>query len=220
MNIDGLPVIQLSDLLPGDVLLYDIPGTFQQIVTAFDGMGVNHAALYLGDGMVGEAVIEGVSKNPWNTGSWRSPKAIARRHPQFTPAVLAKAKALTEELRDYAVGQLFLCAGICLIRQSGATDPFVKGMYQYVMDLADSFLQSLQDNKKKPLICSEYVYRSYTEATLPVELKVDLFRGAKLSQAEKDEILAKLAKLSASFVSPGDLLLTPSMVTLGVIDVY
>ena len=46
MDITGLHIVGLDEVFPGDVFLFDIPGTFAQIISAFDGpTGTNHVAL-------------------------------------------------------------------------------------------------------------------------------------------------------------------------------
>ncbi len=220
MNTDGLTKIAFEDLQPADVLLWDIPGPFFHIVSAFDGMELNHASLYLGAGQVAEAVPAGIVKAPWNTGPFRSPQAIVRRFDDVDSlAVLSKAGEFVAQGNRYAYGQLLLTAGVCLLRQSGVEDPMAKAVESMFIHQAAVFIDHLHAAGKKPMICSELVYRCFTEADPPFAISVDLFRGKKPSQERVDEIMTALVGLSANFVSPGDLFLTPSLKTVGVIDV-
>jgi hypothetical protein len=216
----GLAAITMDDLLPADVLIFDIPGTFGQIVSSFDGEHCNHATLYLGNNQVAEAVPEGVTRNPLNQGAWRSREVLVRRYgvPVDVLPVLERAEHYLEIGSRYAYGQLLLCAGICLLRQSGATDPFAKMIETWVMSQAAKFVQSLQDHDKKPMICSELVYRCYEEADPVLPIQVDLFRGKYAGGPEgRARILASLNKLSPMFVSPGDLKISPSLRTVGLL---
>jgi hypothetical protein len=220
MNTDGLTKITFKDMIPADVLLWDIPGPFFHIVSAFDGMELNHASLYLGAGQVAEAVPQGIVVRPWDQGPLRSPQAIVRRAGGAdTLAVLAKASEFVSQGNRYAYGQLLLTAGVCLLRQSGVEDPMAKAVESMFIHQAAVFIDHLHAVGKKPMICSELVYRCFAEAVPPHAISIALFRGMKPSQERVEEILVALARLSANFVSPGDLLLTPSLKTVGVIDV-
>ncbi|WP_046868854.1 hypothetical protein [Microvirga massiliensis] len=60
------PVIQPSDLLPGDVLLYRprAPNTFQRLISKFTDSPYTHAAICLGDNRVAESLVKtGVTTN-------------------------------------------------------------------------------------------------------------------------------------------------------------
>jgi hypothetical protein len=220
MNTDGLTKITFKDMIPADVLLWDIPGPFFHIVSAFDGLGLNHASLYLGAGQVAEAVPQGIVVRPWDQGPLRSPQAIVRRAGGAdTLAVLAKANELVAQRERYAYGQLLLAAGVCLLRRSGVEDPIAKAVESLFLYQAGQFIDYLHANGKKPMICSELVYRCFAEAGSPWPISVDLFRGAEVEGERREAILSALDGLSANFVSPGDLLLTPSLGTVGVVDV-
>jgi hypothetical protein len=81
------------------------------------------------------------------------------------------------------------------------------------------FIDHLHAVGKKPMICSELVYRCFAEAVPPHAISIALFRGRSPSREQAEKIQAALAGLSANFVSPGDLLLTPSLKTVGVVDI-
>lgn len=216
-----MPKIEFKDLLPADVLLFDIPTVIGRIVSAFDVFGFSHAALYLGAGMVAEAVDTGVGANPWNVGPWRSPQAVVlRAKTTDTLPILAKAYEFIKDGRRYAYGQLLLMAGICVVRQSGVQDPFGKMLESWLLDMAGKFIDGLHAIGEKPMVCSEFAFRCFTEAVPPCPISYDLFvdRG-DLTAEEESEAKAKLAKLSPSFISPGDLYRSPSFDILGAIDV-
>jgi cell wall-associated NlpC family hydrolase len=65
MPADRLLVIQPGDLLPGDVLLYRprVPNLVQKVITSTTDSPYTHAAIYLGDDLIAEAMFpRGVRK--------------------------------------------------------------------------------------------------------------------------------------------------------------
>ena len=160
--------IKVNDLLPGDVILYKGTGFISRAIQFFDGTDFSHAAVYLGDGMVGEAIASGLERQPFEKGAkgiWVQAHRIKEVVPTMDP-VLTVANAYLDQGNRYGYEQLLLLAFLCLTRKLRLT-PTMRYLVRSVLDSATSSLTALVSQKKQPMICSEYVYRTYDEALPP-----------------------------------------------------
>ncbi|NTU67892.1 MAG: hypothetical protein HGB02_03315 [Chlorobiaceae bacterium] len=159
--------MQVGDLRPCDVLLYHGDSAVSQIIQWFDGSEYSHASIYDGS-MVVEALAGGVVSNEVGasvTGSsfvdvWRMKKGgdfIGSPELPDRPVLDVVAKYSAEGGR-YAAGELLLLALLCTTRRLPL--PFLR----WALDGAASWLEELIDEEREPMVCSELVFRSFSEA--------------------------------------------------------
>jgi hypothetical protein len=157
--------INVNELLPGDVTLYKGTGFISRAIQFFDGTDFSHAAVYLGDGMVGEAIASGLERQPYEKGAhdiWVQAHRLTEVVPTMDP-VLNVANAYLDQGNRYGYEQLLLLAFLCLTRKLRLS-PTMRYLVRSVLDSAASTLTTLVSQKKQPMICSEFVYRAYDEA--------------------------------------------------------
>jgi len=58
-NMDN---ITKKEVVTGDIILYHGDSLLAKLIQFFDGTEMNHASVYLGEGMVGEALVGGLTK--------------------------------------------------------------------------------------------------------------------------------------------------------------
>lgn len=158
-------VIKQSDLLPGDVLLYKGKSFISRAIQFFDGTDFSHAALYMGDGIVGEAIASGLKRRTYEEGAsgiWVQAHRLKDVVPTMDP-VLDVANAYLDQCNRYGYEQLLLLAFLCLTRKLRLT-PSLRRLVRSVLDAAAAVLTRMVSQNKEPMICSEFVYRAYDEA--------------------------------------------------------
>ena len=113
---------------------------------------------------------------------WVADRRLANNPTTMQP-VLAKAEDYLSQGERYAYGQIFLLAGICLLRRANLSNPLMRRMAQAAIDKAAAFVRCCQSNGKQPMICSEFVYRTYHEAVPgadnPYDIQVTEFWSAE-----------------------------------------
>jgi hypothetical protein len=158
-----------QQLLTIDVLLYHGTGLISNAIRFFDGTDVSHASLFLGETppAVGEALARGLTERSLAVSVGDSAWVMARRlkaRPSDVSPVLDRAKYYLAEKERYGYEQVLLLAFLCLIRKPKIT-PIFKRLVIAVLEKASQLLLRLTAGGKQPMICSEFVYRCYEEAT-------------------------------------------------------
>jgi len=159
--------IGIHDLKPCDVLLYHSDATISQLIQWFDGSEYSHTSIYDGD-MVVEAIEEGVRRRTLAVTMsdtiyadvWRLRKDghwIGSPDLPFTP-VKDVIDGYVAESDRYAYEEILLLALLCTSRRLPL--PFLR----WALDRAADLLVSMANNGKEPMICSELVYRCFSEA--------------------------------------------------------
>jgi len=160
---DTITILELWD---GDVLLYRGTSFISKGIQFFDGTEVSHAALYLGNEQVGEAVGHGLLSRGVQESiagaEWVQARRLKERPTDMGP-VLARGLWYVEQGNRYGYEQILLLAFLCLTRKLKMT-PTLRLLVRTVLDVAASLLTRLTSMGKQPMICSEYVYRAYDEA--------------------------------------------------------
>jgi len=162
-------------LAAGDVLLYraedGLKNLHAALVRKLDGTEVSHAALYLGGGRVAEALAvgehAGLGIQPV-LDSLRGSKWVVARRLEHSPGamdpVLVVAQEYVDQGNHYGYKQILLVAAVCLTRKldwdSWLMRRIARGVFRASVALIDTFRQE----GKEPMICSEFVYRTYDEA--------------------------------------------------------
>jgi len=158
-------VLKISDLSPGDVLLYQGTALISRAIQLLDGTDFSHAALYLGGDTVGEAVSAGLVRRSFAAGSaglWVQAHRLKESVPNMDP-VLAVANAYLDEGPRYGYEQLLLLAFLCLTRKLKVA-PSLHALMRRSLDAAAALLTRLLSQNSQPMICSEFVFRAYDEA--------------------------------------------------------
>lgn len=158
----------VKDLLPGDILLYHGTGLIARLIRFFDGTEMNHAAVYLGEGRVGEALAQGLVRQTLAKSLRGTAYVAVRRlkaYPETMEPVVDKARSYLALGNRYAYDQLLLLAFLGLTRKL-PVNAFLKWLLRKIFDQAASWLTA--QGERQPMICSEFVYRCYDEA-LPTE---------------------------------------------------
>jgi len=155
-----------ADLASCDILLYRGRGWISKAIRFFDGSEVSHAALYLGRGMVAEALSAGVVRRDLRTSVGGADRVLVRRlhpAPRNLRPVHAHALAIVAEGERYAYEQIVLLAFLCLARRL-VPSPTLQRFMRALFDRAAEQIARLFADGREPMICSEFVYRAYDEA--------------------------------------------------------
>ena len=157
----------VDSLSAGDILLYRTNSLFGRAILRLDETEVSHAALFLGDevaealtreGLVQRSIQKSIEGCPW--------VAVMRVQPQpgsMTPVWDVAQKYLDQGNR-YGYEQILLLAVICLTRRHDLGNPLLRRMAIAAMGKAVDLIDYLFAEGKEPMICSEFVFRTYDEA--------------------------------------------------------
>jgi hypothetical protein len=163
--------IAAKDLKEGDVLLYRGSAWLSKAIQFFDGSPANHVAVYVGNGRVGEAVMEGVVERDIQTSisgyEWVKAFRLADVPDDMGP-VLTRAREYLAEGERYAFEQLLMLAFLCTTRKLKIT-PVLRRLLRTLLDTAAMGLARMLSAGKEPMICSEFAFRVYDEAAPPME---------------------------------------------------
>ena len=159
------------ELQYGDVFLYRGTSLVGRAIRFFDGTEVNHAGLFLDGAQVGEAVGQGLVTQPLDRSVRDAEWVLVRRLPDVPADVeplRARASRYLAQGNRYGYEQILLLAFLCLTRKVKVT-PALRPLIRAALDRAASFLNDLAQSAtgaggREPMICSEFVYRSYDEA--------------------------------------------------------
>jgi len=162
--------MRTNDLQSGDVLLYSSQTLIGKLIRKLDGTEVAHAGIYLGNGMVGEALMvgrPGIHANAtvasFQGANWIDVRRLPDRRLDRQP-VMNVANQYIEDGNRYAYAEILLVATICLTRKLNLHDSLLGKISFAAMNKANKFIAQLTARGKQPMICSEFVYRCYDEA--------------------------------------------------------
>lgn len=170
-----MDAIRPSKLKPCDVLLYHGTGWISDLIREFDGGPYSHAAIWNGKHVL-EAVADGVKKRTLKTSvrgakyvdvyRWLSGDGEDLGSPDYPPEpIVHRIEHYREEGDRYAYEALLLLALLTTTRRVSADiSPQLARILRPLLDEAFSILTDLMADGKEPMICSELVYRCYTEA--------------------------------------------------------
>lgn len=155
-------------LKPGDILLYNGKSWISWAIKSFDSSPVSHAGIYLGNGRVGEALAQGVIRQPLSDSikgaNWVKVyrHAVSEDGDNMEP-VIKQAKEFIKNGHQYAYEQILLLAYICTTRKmvGNKNDPYSKRIVQRAIDNATHINKKWFSSNKELMICSEFVYRCF-----------------------------------------------------------
>lgn len=171
--------IGANRLRGGDVLLYNGNSWISKAIQFMDGTEVNHAAICLGRGKVGEALETGLTERTFRASAEDDRYVIISRlsaQPGTMKPVMKKACDYLKSGNRYGYEQIVLLAFLGITRKL-PVNPYLKWLIRVVLDQAAHLLMISGD--KQPMICSEFVYRCYDDAlpisTDPYTLRIRTF---------------------------------------------
>lgn len=161
--------MKISDLRPGDVLLYNGRAWISLLIQRLDGTEASHVGIYLGDGMVGEALMvgnAGINSNPIAKSIQGTNWVQVKRHlkPLDISPVLEIAEAYIQEGNRYAYAEIILLATLLITKKLELEGTLLGRIAYRALRKANELINSIFDEGKEPMICSEFVYRCYDEA--------------------------------------------------------
>lgn len=159
-------VIEMDLLQPGDVLLCQSDSIIGRLTRLFDGSTYSHAALYVGDGKLGEATGHGVETLDLAEKAKIYTKVDASRlidSPGDMTPVIKAAEVYLDKGERYGYEQIVMLAFLSLTRKV-KINATLRMIVRRVLDGAASLLLKFTHQKREPMICSELVYRAYEEA--------------------------------------------------------
>jgi len=165
--------LPISQLMPGDVLLYRGRGLISDAIRLIDRSQVSHSALFIGrhgdtGRAVGEAIREGLVRRELpksvEDAEWVESRRLKEPPANLGP-VMEQASHYLDRGERYAFEQVLLLAFLCIARNL-ADSPVLGGLIRETLDAAAGVLLRLFDTGRQPMICSEFVFRCYEE-TLP-----------------------------------------------------
>ena len=164
---DGIAA-QAEDLQTGDILLSSTQSLVSLGIRAFTLSPVSHAALYVGDGQVVEAVGAGVQQRPLADYLAGESTVAAFRHPDINNAQAQRLQAYARSV----VGQKYSPMGIVLqapftVQRRYCELPVVPG---FVRDLCVRGLGAVVMGaaRNDRFFCSQLVLQAYQAAGLPL----------------------------------------------------
>lgn len=154
----------MVDVQPGDVLLYRGSGFISKGIRYLDGSEVNHAAIAISMTEIAEATGYGLD-TATTLASFENNVVTIVRRPVGVDSALAvlKAKQYLNDGVPYAYQQILLLAALCLTRRIPIKNRFFRRVLRRALDSAADLVNALVDRGADLMICSEYVYRCYSE---------------------------------------------------------
>lgn len=160
--------IGVADLRAGDIILSNTDGVVSLGIRAMTMSPVSHAALYLGDGQIAEAIGSGVRLRPADAFLAGEATTVAFRHPgvQEAHATAMRAFVRQHEGKSYNTLGVMLQAPFTLQRQYCEL-PLVPGL---VRDFCIRGLAAVQLGvaRNDRFFCSQLVLEAYQQAGLPL----------------------------------------------------
>jgi hypothetical protein len=157
--------LTVNEIDPGDVLLFHGHSLVSWAIRTLDGSRVNHAAIALDGGMLGEAAGAGLRRFSIADAVAGNDFTVVRRLPdQDVAPVLAKANGYLKGHVPYAYQQIVLLALLTTTRKIPLPH-LARRLLRSVLDHAAAALNDMVARGARTMICSEYVYRCYDEAT-------------------------------------------------------
>jgi len=163
--------IEIKDLKNGDILLYSGKSIISGLIKFFDGSEFSHTGIY-NNGKVLEATSKGVENSLLSESIkgnnfidvYRfdfSEKGDFSLIKDFEKNLLNVIEKYEKEGERYAYEQ-FLLLGILTLSRT-ANLPLIAPLLRGFLDNSTEYLTSLLAAGKSPMICSELVYRCYSE---------------------------------------------------------
>ena len=172
-----LTIVKPAELHAGDVFLYHGDGFISSLIRLFDGTEYSHSSIWngnhvveaLGQGVVGQSLKASVTgANYVDVYRYKNKDTGLSLGDDTSPLpakpVLSQANQFEKDHDRYAYEEILLLALLASTRQVTAPIPFLGMILRNLLDNAADVLGRLMSAGKEPLICSELVYRCFTQA--------------------------------------------------------
>ncbi len=165
---NGGQMVQESDLRIGDILLTATDGAASLGIRAATLSPVSHAALYMGNGQIIEAVGKGVQQRSMTQFLQEEASIVAFRHPKITPtsAEGVKSFALSQLGKSYNHVGILLHAPFAIERRICEL-PLVPGLIREACLRGIAQIQ-LGAMRSDSFFCSQLVVAAYAAAQVPI----------------------------------------------------
>jgi hypothetical protein len=171
-----MPQILPSDLKAGDVLLYRGTSFLSDLIRLFDGGDYSHASIYDGQNIM-EALGQGITVDPVSQSVVGAKYVDVYRFigdggnhlgdDAYPPApLLGRIQYYEQNRQRYAYEQILLLAILASTRRIPVISwiPGLSIIVRNILDNAADVLARIMAAGQEPVICSELVYRCYSEA--------------------------------------------------------
>lgn len=165
--------IDSEALQPGDLLFSSSLGLTSLGIRLFSTSSVSHVALYIGGGLVAEAVGDGVQIVTLDNALAHSDKLFALRVADLTPQ---QGEAITQFAHDkrgsrYNYSGIIEMVPFMLTKQLCSLNPFSRDFRkQCIEGLASAQLSVPDGHSEDSFFCSEFVTAAYESAGRPLTL--------------------------------------------------
>jgi len=159
--------VEIGDLLLGDILLYEGTGLLSRKISEYDKTDYSHSAIYVGNNEVIEAVTGGIQQRTLKESYGDNHSKITVLRLKIPVAnmqpVIDVAKAYEQNGNGFAQTQIIMLGLIMITHEHRLTEASAIFIDNILQNAAVELFNFTKRNKE-PFICSELVYRSYTEA--------------------------------------------------------
>jgi len=203
-------MLKSSELQPGDVLLYSGSSFLDSLIRFFDGSEYNHSSIFDGTdvaeavaaGVVSDSIAESIQDQDYvDIYRFNSDDGTPLGGPGYPPdPVLGRIAYYVAQHDRYAYEQLLLLALLTTTRRLPFIGwvPGLASLLRTILDGAAEALNQIIAAGKQPMICSELVYRCYSEAGDKYGLEIV---GAEIVARNS---LYELALRGSTSLGPGD----------------
>ncbi|GKX58266.1 YaeF family permuted papain-like enzyme [Leminorella grimontii] len=167
----GSVVIPASQMKAGDILLTSPYGPTSLGIRLFSGSTVSHAAIYLGDDKVVEAVGgSGVQVVTLEQALDHNSKIVVMRVPGLTEEQALSIQNFSEESlgKHYNYNGVALIAPFMLTRQLCSLNPFSSEFRNGCISLMAQLQLGSDEDAKGNYFCSQFVIEAYNRAGRPI----------------------------------------------------
>lgn len=166
---EGSQLIDVSELQTGDILLSRSVGLTSLGVRAFTTSSVSHAAVYIGENQVAEAVGKGVQYITLDDSMAESRMIAIYRYPELTE----EHKIKIQEFAQTHVGKKYNYLGIALMVPYSLTRQVCEmpPLGDYIRNKCLQTLAAIQigkHDKQERFFCSQFVLEAYNYAGQPI----------------------------------------------------
>ncbi|WP_246201869.1 YaeF family permuted papain-like enzyme [Budvicia diplopodorum] len=166
----GSQLITASSMNAGDIILSSAAGPTSMGIRLFSISGVSHAAIYLGDDRVAEAVGSGVQIVSLEQAMQHSSKLIVFRYPGLTPEHALAIRQFSQDKVGirYNYNGVALMAPFMLTRKVCDLNPFSSTFRNYCLNTLAKIQLGTDDDAKGTFFCSQFVLEAYKYAGYPI----------------------------------------------------
>ncbi len=166
----GSLAITESSMNPGDIILSSTAGATSMGIRLFSTSGVSHAAIYIGDNQVAEAVGSGVQIVTLEQVLENSSKVIVFRYPGLTTEQALAIRSFSQQKVGvrYNYNGVALMAPFMLTRKVCDLNPFSSSFRNGCLNTLAKLQLGSDEDAKGTFFCSQFVLEAYKQAGYPI----------------------------------------------------